>query len=81
MRNAASAAKIAPFAPVSVRDVCPVVRLYIFCRRELGVPCKLEGLDVFVVLILNLSLHLLILKRRHAPRPDPVKATGTGCTR
>ncbi len=60
MWNAASAAEVAPLAPVSERDVDPVVRLYVFCRRELGGPSELEGLDVFALLILNSFLLLLV---------------------
>ena len=73
--DAAPAAEVAPFAPVSERDVDPVVRLYVFGRREFGVPGKLEGLDVFAFLILNLVLHLLLLEGRHAPRSSPAQAT------
>ena len=79
--NAASAAKVAPVAPVYERDVDPVVRLYVLCRRELGVPSELEGLDVFVFLILNHFLFLLLPKRRYAPRSSPAQATGTRCIR
>ena len=60
VRDAASAAKVAPLAPVSERDVDPVVRLYILGRGEFGVPGKLEGLDVFALLILNSFLILLL---------------------
>ncbi len=79
--DAASAAEVAPFASASVRDVDPVVRLYVFSRREFGVPGKLEGLDVFALFTLYFLLFLLLLTRRHARRSCPVQATGARCTR
>ena len=79
--NAASAAEVAPLAPVSVWDVDPVVRLYVCSRGELGIPSQLEGLDVFAILSLNLLLFRLLLERRHEPRPSLTESTGTRCAR
>ena len=60
VRDAASVAEAAPFAPISKRDVGPVVRF--------EAPGQLERLDAFGLLILNPIFHLLPLERRHALR-------------
>ena len=38
VRDAASAAGVAPFAQVSEREVDPLVRFYVASRRGVGVP-------------------------------------------
>ena len=79
--NAASAAEVAPLAPVSVWDVDPIVRLYVCSRGELGIPSQRGGLDAFTIRSLNLLLFRLLFERRHEPRSSLTESTGTRCAR